>query len=190
MKWWPFFSLIFRFEMQIFCWFSFLNFPLFQFSPSPFLGSVSTFKTLMCGHLCVMIFLYFTWKTGQNVNFPLIQFSEFSIGSVFPITHPRFGLNVQNIYAWTFMCGDLSAHLCVAVVNRLGDSDESPNICNCSSSTRTVIMPVPWSNWMKYLPLNPIWTSSHNFRISFWCFRCLRRKYNTGYGIRCWGWLQ
>ena len=62
-----------------------------------------------------------TQKTG-DANFPLVQFSEFSIGSVFPITHPRFCFNLKHlcmdIYAWW--------PFCVAVVNRLGDSDESP----------------------------------------------------------------
>ena len=44
-------------EMQIFCWFNFLNFLLVQFCPSPILGSISTFKTFMCVHLCVVTFL-------------------------------------------------------------------------------------------------------------------------------------
>ena len=73
-----------------------------------------------------------TRKTG-DANFPLLQFSEFSIDSVFPI-------NLHYTTLKTFMCGDLSAlvkstkiirqnrltHLCVAMVNRLGNSDESP----------------------------------------------------------------
>ena len=47
-------------------------------------------------------------ETG-DANFPMVQFSELSIGSVFPVTHHRFRFNILNIYAWTFMCGDLSA---------------------------------------------------------------------------------
>ena len=37
----------------------------------------------------------------------LIQFSEFSVGSVFPITHPRFHF---NIYVWLCL-----KHLCVDI---------------------------------------------------------------------------
>ena len=74
-------------EMQIFHWFSFPNFPFVQLSPSPFLGSISMFKTFMHGHLCMVNFLHLETRDG---NFPLIQFSELSVGSVFPITHPRF----------------------------------------------------------------------------------------------------
>ena len=49
------FLLIRKQEMQIFI---FLNFPLVHFSPSPILGSISTFmhgytKTFMRGHLCI-----------------------------------------------------------------------------------------------------------------------------------------
>ena len=87
-------------------WFSFLNFPLVQFSPSPILGSVSTFKTFMHGQLCMVTFLHLDTR---DLNFPLLQFSELSFGSVFPVTHPRFRFNIYNIYAWTFMCGDFSA---------------------------------------------------------------------------------
>ena len=35
-----------------------VNFPLIQFSPSPILGSISTFKTFMRGHLWVVTFLH------------------------------------------------------------------------------------------------------------------------------------
>ena len=42
----------------------------------------------------MVTFLHFTWKTGPDANFPLIQFSEFSVGSDFPVTHPRFGFNI------------------------------------------------------------------------------------------------
>ena len=45
----------------------------------------------------------------RDLNFPLLQFSELSFGSVFPVIHPRFRFNIYNIYAWTFMCGDFSA---------------------------------------------------------------------------------
>ena len=60
-----------------------------------------------------MAVVSYQWKTG-DMNFLLVQFSEFSICSVFPITHPRFSFNIYvwlclNIYAWTFMHGDLSA---------------------------------------------------------------------------------
>ena len=67
-------------EMQIFCWFSFPIFPLVQFSPSPFLGSGSTFKTFMCGHLCMMTFLHLkNWRC----KFSVFQFSPSPIlGSV------------------------------------------------------------------------------------------------------------
>ena len=78
-------------EMWIFHWFSFLDFPLVWLSLSPFLGSVSMFKTFMRGHLCVVTFLH--WETG-DVNFPLIHFSKLSIGSVFPVTHPRSHFNI------------------------------------------------------------------------------------------------
>ena len=44
-------------EMQIFHWFSFSNFPLVWLSPSPILGSISTFKTFMHGHLFMVTFL-------------------------------------------------------------------------------------------------------------------------------------
>ena len=54
----------------------------------------------------------YQWKTGY-MNFLLVQFSEFFIGSVFPVTHPRFHFNIYAWlylkYAWTFMCGNLSA---------------------------------------------------------------------------------
>ena len=45
-------------------------------------------------------------KTG-DVNFLLVQFSKFSVGSVFPITHPRF---CYNIHAWLPI-----KHLCVDI---------------------------------------------------------------------------
>ena len=75
------------------------NFLLIQFSelsvglvsPSPILGSISTFKTFLHGHLCVVTFLYLE---SRDVNFPLIQFSKLSIGSVFSVTHPRFCFNI------------------------------------------------------------------------------------------------
>ena len=67
--------------------FSFLNFPLVQFSLSPILGSISTFKTFMCGDLSAL-------KKNRDANFPLVQFSELSIGSVIPLTHPRFRFNI------------------------------------------------------------------------------------------------
>ena len=61
---------------RIFRWFSFPNFLLVQFSPSPFLVSISMFKTFMHGHLCVVTFLNL-----EN------QRCEFSIGSVFQTYH-------------------------------------------------------------------------------------------------------
>ena len=45
-----------------------------------------------------------TGKTG-HMNFLWVQFSKFSIGSVFPITHPRFH---SNIIAWLHL-----KHFCV-----------------------------------------------------------------------------
>ena len=45
----------------------------------------------MGAHLCMVTFLHL--ETG-DANFPLIQFSKHSIGSVFPITHPRFRFNI------------------------------------------------------------------------------------------------
>ena len=33
-------------------------------------------------------------RIGDRENFPLIQFSELSAGSVSPITHPRFHFNI------------------------------------------------------------------------------------------------
>ena len=44
----------------------------------------------------------------RDANFLLIQFSELSISSVFPVTHPRFRFNIKNIYPWKIMHGDLS----------------------------------------------------------------------------------
>ena len=75
----------------------FLNFPLVQFSPSPILGSISTFKIFMHGHLCVVTFLPFEYG---DANFPLIQFSKLSIGSVFPVTHPRLKHLCMDIDVW------------------------------------------------------------------------------------------
>ena len=47
-----------------------------------------------------------------DANFPLVQFSKFSIGSVFPTMSglvPTFMHGYgQNIYVWTFMHDDLS----------------------------------------------------------------------------------
>ena len=86
--------------MQLFHWFSFLNFPLVQFSPSPILDSISTFQTFMHGNLCVVTFLH---SESKDANFPLIQFSELSIGSLFPITHPRFHF-CMDIYVWWPFC--------------------------------------------------------------------------------------
>ena len=74
-------------EMQICRWFNFLIFLLVQFSLSPILGSISTFKTFMCGDLSAL-------KKTRDANFPLVQFSKLSIGSVIPFTHPRFRLNI------------------------------------------------------------------------------------------------
>ena len=60
-------------------------------SPHHFIfGSVSTFKyddvpmlkTFMCGHSHKMTFLHL--KVMTEANLPLIQFSKFSFGSVFP----------------------------------------------------------------------------------------------------------
>ena len=86
-------------------------------------------------------------KTG-DVNFLLVQFSKFSVGSVFSITHPRFCYNIHawlpikhlcmDIYVrWPFctkkcqkkICQNRLTHLCVAVVNRLGNSS-SHQQCN------------------------------------------------------------
>ena len=80
-----------KLEMQIFHWFSFLNFPLVRLSPLPFQGSISMFKTFMHGHLCMVTFLHLE---SRDANFLLIQFSKLSICLVFPITHPRFHFNV------------------------------------------------------------------------------------------------
>ena len=75
--------------------------------------------------------------------FHWFSFPNFSIGSVFPITHLRFCFNIyawlhikhscMDIYAWwpfctlskkvpKEICQNRLKHLCVAVVNRLGDS--------------------------------------------------------------------
>ena len=45
----------------------------------------------MHGPLCMVTFLHL--ETG-DVHFPLIQFSELSVGSVIPITQARFRFNV------------------------------------------------------------------------------------------------
>ena len=108
MKWQPFFNFFIMADTDILfpltfilghlCVVTFLtqktrdvNFPLIQFSPSPILGSISTFKTFMHGHLCVVTFLHLE---SRDANFPLIQFSKLSVCSVFPVTHPRFHFNV------------------------------------------------------------------------------------------------
>ena len=62
-------------------------------------------------HLCMDIYAwwpFYTKKTG-DVNFPLSQFYELCVGSVFPFTHPRFRFNIKNIYAWW------TSHLCVVL---------------------------------------------------------------------------
>ena len=46
-------------------------------------------------------------KKNSDANFQLVQFSELSIGSVIPLTHPRLDIRHLNtlyvdIYAWTF----------------------------------------------------------------------------------------
>ena len=50
---------------------------------------------------------WYSVNTGKtaDVNFLLVQFSEFSVGSVFPITHPRFHFNIN---AWLCL-----KHFCV-----------------------------------------------------------------------------
>ena len=84
-----------------------------------------------------------------NVDIPFLstigkltemQVSEISFGSIFPITHPRFrfdiyvSLGLKHLFVVTFLhyckkCQKIRqnrlTHLCVAVVNRLEDSDES-----------------------------------------------------------------
>ena len=75
-----------------------------------------------------------------DANFTLVQFSKFSIGSVFPAMLGSF-LHLCMATVKTFICDDLSVlksakkihqnrltHLCAAVVNCLGDSDESPTM--------------------------------------------------------------
>ena len=71
-----------------------VNFPLIQFSEfsvgsvflSSILGSISMFKTFMCGDLSSL-------KKTKDVNFQLIQFYKLSIHSVMPFTLPRFCFN-------------------------------------------------------------------------------------------------
>ena len=120
MKWQPFFNFFLMAdadipflsklrkltEMQIFRWFSFTNFLLVQFSMSPILGSVSMFKTFKYEHLCIVTFLHFTWKTGQEANFLLISFPNFLLVQFSP--SPILG-SVSTFK--TFMCGNLSAFL-------------------------------------------------------------------------------
>ena len=55
--WWPFCTQKTT-EMQIFHWFSFLNFPLVQFSPSIILGSISMFR-----NLCIDIYAWWPFCT-------------------------------------------------------------------------------------------------------------------------------
>ena len=44
------------------------------------------------------------------MNFPLVQFSKFSVGLIFPVTHPRFYFNINALAMLkTFMHG----HLCM-----------------------------------------------------------------------------
>ena len=101
-------------EMQIFCWFSFLNFPLVQFSLSPFLGSISTFKAFMCGDLSALkkpemqIFHWFSCS-----NFPLIwlspspflgsisMFKTFMHGDLSALRNRRCEFSIDSVF-WTF----------------------------------------------------------------------------------------
>ena len=65
---------------------------------SPILGSVSIFKTFMCGHLCMVMFLHL--QTG-DANFPLIQFSPSPIlGSVSMFKTFMHGHLCVDIYVW------------------------------------------------------------------------------------------
>ena len=105
MKWWPFFNFFIMADADI---------PF----PSTLRKPINTQRPKLLRGLVSFL------------NFPLVQFSK----------SPILGfISAKNIYAWTFMHGALSAivksakkppkrltHLCVAVVNCLGDSDESP----------------------------------------------------------------
>ena len=71
----------------------FQTFLLVQFSPSPILrsfqhGCVATLKTFLCGDLSALR----QWETQIFCQF---SFPNFSIGSVFPVTHPRFCFNMD-----------------------------------------------------------------------------------------------
>ena len=104
-------------------WYSFdtqrtgdINFPFIQFSKFS-IGSVFPITNsrfhfninvwLRLKKLCMDIYTWWPFCTQKigDVIFLLIQFSKFSFGSVFPITHPRFSF---NIYAWLHL-----KHLCV-----------------------------------------------------------------------------
>ena len=66
-------------------------------------------KTFMHGHSCMMTFLHFKVHNADP-NFLLIEFSKFSIGSVFHITAPWVWFQHLNVAMLkTFMSGDLSA---------------------------------------------------------------------------------
>ena len=126
-------SVIFQFSHNGWHWYSFdtqrtgdINFPLVQFSKFS-VGSVfpiihprfcfNIYAWLHWKHLCVDIYAWWPFCTQKigDVTFPLIQFSEFSIGSVFPITHPGFCFNIYvwlrlkylcvDIYMWWPFCG-------------------------------------------------------------------------------------
>ena len=83
------------------CFPNFQNFPLVQLSPSPFLGSISMFRTFMHGHLCMVTFLHLEYGDAnflliQFLNFPLVQLSPSPIlGSVSILKHL-----CMDIYAW------------------------------------------------------------------------------------------
>ena len=113
MKWWPFFWFCHNGQ----CWYSVsvdtqksldATFPLAQFLEFS-IGSVFTI-TLCLKHLCIDI--YALWPFCTSKKWQRCKF----IGSVFGIFHwfsfahhPM--LLCLKIYAWTFICGDLSALL-------------------------------------------------------------------------------
>ena len=74
--------------MQSFHWFSFpvttLSLVRFQYFKH---DNVSMPKTFMHAHSGMMTFLHLKYIMA-DANFPLIQFSKFSDGSVFPVTTP------------------------------------------------------------------------------------------------------
>ena len=60
-------------------------------SPSPILGSVSTFKTFMRGHLCVNIYAW-TFMRGERVIYVILHFLIFYFCELHFMAEPKADL--------------------------------------------------------------------------------------------------